>query len=99
MTNEEKANVIVSIADSQNEAYQKGRADAFCEIAYSDCVKKEPFEILAYEKGARDFAEWLSRKHGINTCVGLINGNLGYEELDIDEVLKQWEKEGEQNDK
>lgn len=39
----------------------------------------------------RKFAEWLNRKHGINTCVGLINGNLGYKELDVDEVLQDYE--------
>lgn len=81
-------------ADGLRIGYEQGRADAFCEIAYSDCVNKEPFEILAYIRGARDFAEWLSRKHGINTCAGLINGNLAYKELDVDEVLKQWEKQG-----
>lgn len=35
---------------------------------------------------------WLSRKHGINTCVGLINGNLGYKELDVEEVLQDYEE-------
>lgn len=34
--------------------YQQGRADAFKEIAYSDDVKKEEFEILAYNKGRAD---------------------------------------------
>lgn len=93
MTYEEKANAIASIANTQSEAYQKGRVDAFREIAYYYHVKKEPFEILSYEKGARDFVEWLSRKYGINTCARLINGNLAYEELDVEEVIKQWKKD------
>lgn len=50
-----KADVIDSLSkydcDSVEEVFESGRKDAFQEIACSDNVIKEPFEILAYNKG------------------------------------------------
>lgn len=37
--------------------YEKGRADAYKEIAYSNDVKKEEFEILAYNQALEDISE------------------------------------------
>lgn len=37
-----------------SDAYDLGRQDALKEIAYSDNVIKEPFEILAYNKGSAE---------------------------------------------
>lgn len=43
------------------EQYNKGRESAFKEIAYSDDVKKEEFEILAYNKALDDFMTEIER--------------------------------------
>ena len=54
------------IDDVFNDVYELGRADAFKEIAYSDGVKKEEFEILAYNKGRAEAIEELLK----SICIG-----------------------------
>lgn len=89
--------------EALKKAYEKGKADGIAEANLNhntecgDCVRQitAADESKIRAEAVKNFAEWLSRKHGINTCVGLINGNLGYKELDVDEVLKQWKREGE----
>ena len=47
-------NMTEKEANIWNDGFDNGYNKAMQEIAYSDCVKKEPFEILAYNKAIDD---------------------------------------------